>query len=143
MVKKISGMRIVDNSRAFKNAAPPAIERALEAIGQEAESNAKRIVTEKDVVDTGLLRNSITHALGGQSAAISSYKADKGDGKGSYIGTTPKKSVPTVYIGTNVKYAPYQEAGARGKSGRPFLAPAIEDFKNDYKQILKEELEKG
>lgn len=143
MAKKISSIRIVDNSDLFKNAAAEAIERALEAIGLEAEANAKRIATEKGVVDTGLLRNSITHAIGGQSAAISSYKADRGDGKGSYSGVAPERKVPTVYIGSNVSYSIWQENGSRGNPGRPFLKPAIEDFKNDYKQILKEELEKG
>lgn len=104
--KKISSIRIVDNSDLFKNATAEAIERALEAIGLEAEANAKRIATEKEVVDTGLLRNSITHAIGGKEAAISSYKDDKGDGKGFYSGVAPERKVPTVYIGSNVEYAP-------------------------------------
>lgn len=88
-----------------------AIERALEAMGLQAESYAKAACT---AVDTGLLRNSITHAIAGKPAATASYTADKPKpGKknsGSYAGSAPYEK-NTVFIGTNVEYAPYVEQG--------------------------------
>jgi len=60
---------------------PQAIERALMAAGEQAESHCK---TYETAVDTGTLRNSITHAM------------EKED---------------TVAIGTPVEYAPYVEYG--------------------------------
>lgn len=143
MAKKISSIRIVDNSALFKKASQEAIYRGLFKIGLIAERAAKEIATEKGVVDTGLLRNSITFAMGGEKPAITSYQANKGGKTGSYSGVAPEKKIPTVYVGTNVEYAAINEVGGRGHRARPFLKPAIEDFKNDYKQILKEELEKG
>ena len=66
--------KITDNTEEFKSALQNAIERGLEAIGVTAEGYAK----EDCPVDTGNLRNSISHAI-----------KDK-----------------EVYIGTNVEYAP-------------------------------------
>lgn len=122
---------------------PEVLEKALTEIGIEAEAHAKEIITAKGAVDTGLLRNSITYAIGGESAAISEYKASKGDGSGSYSGNSPKKSQPCVYIGTNVKYAPFVETGARSMRPRPFLRPAAEDFRQEYKKILEDNLKNG
>jgi predicted PP-loop superfamily ATPase len=45
-----------DNSGLYKNAAKEAIERALEAVGQQAVSHAKRNLIESGAVDTGRLR---------------------------------------------------------------------------------------
>lgn len=95
-------VKITDNSNLFKSEMAKAKEKALEAIGIQAEKYAKQ----KCPVDTGLLHNSITHAISGQPAAIETYKADKGDAQGSYSGTAPKGWFETsVYIGTNVEYA--------------------------------------
>lgn len=122
----------------------------LIAWGIAAEGFAKRIMKEKGVVDTGLLRNSITHAIEGEKAAIDHYKADKPDKQGRvregvYTETAPSLLEPhktRVYIGSNQPYSVYQEEGNHGKPGRPFLRPAIEDFKDQYKQIAKNTLEK-
>lgn len=95
-------VKITDNSDKFKSAMSKAKMAALEAIGLQAEGYAKKLCP----VDTGLLHNSITHAISGQPAAIETYKADKGDAQGSYSGTAPKGWFETsVYIGTNVEYA--------------------------------------
>ncbi|MBQ2176481.1 MAG: hypothetical protein II453_15930, partial [Alphaproteobacteria bacterium] len=75
----------------------------LELIGQEAEKNAKN----ECPVDTGLLRNSITHAFAGKAPATKSYKADKPDKNGvtksgTYKGKTSKQgNEHSVYIGSN------------------------------------------
>ena len=42
-----------------------------------------------------------------------------------------------VHIGTNVEYAPFIEAA------RPFLRPAVEDFRDEYKEILENNLKNG
>ena len=53
----VSSVKITDNSDLVKSAKDEAIARALEAVGLQAEGNVKRITP----VDTGRLRNSITH----------------------------------------------------------------------------------
>lgn len=117
-----------------------AIERAAEIIGGMAESYAKELCP----VDTGNLRNSITH--------------------------TTENNGHTVVIGSAVKYAPYIELGtgiyAKGESHakkipwyykddkgewhktygmkpRPYLRPAIERHKDEYREVLKAELSSG
>lgn len=120
-----------------------AVRKALTEIGIEAEGHAKDIIRDRGSVVTGLLRNSITWAIGGESANISSYSADTGDKSGSYSGTAPKKDVPCVYIGTNVEYAPYIELGARGRPPRAYLKPAVEDFRDEYKEIVEDNLKNG
>ena len=68
---------IKDNSGEFLKALPEQIEQALAAIGLTAESYAKADCP----VDTGRLRNSITHAVETEENA--------------------------VYIGSNVEYAAF------------------------------------
>ena len=133
--------------------------QALEIIGLKAESYAKM----KCPVDTGLLRNSIAHAVAGEQPSIGacykgtskkarSYKANKPDKdgeikQGTYTGHTPKKKGEyTVYVGTNVEYAPYVEMGhIQAGSGKhvapqPYIKPAIVDHLDEYKQILENTL---
>lgn len=94
------------------------VKLALGAMGEVVEGYAK----EDCPVDTGLLRNSITYAVSGQSAAISSYHADKSStGKsarskgagsvrvGRYTGTIGDPSDNACYVGSNVEYAPAVE----------------------------------
>ena len=64
-------------------------------------------------VDTGRLRNSISHAT-------------VEDG---------------MVIGTNVEYAPYVELGTSRMDAQPFLAPAIENHMDTYESIMKSELQ--
>jgi HK97 gp10 family phage protein len=114
------------------------IEIALEKIGLRAETHAK----EKCTVDTGLLRNSLTHALDGESTAITEYQDNAGEQKGSYSGNAPKGSSGkrVVYIGTNVEYAPYVEYGTSKQDPQPFLKPAVTDHIDKYKKIVKSTL---
>lgn len=86
---------------------------ALDAVGMQASSLAKMELQKSPMrVDTGLLRNSITHAVAGKPAAIGGYSADtpkKGrENSGSYSGNAPPPETPekpAVYVGTNVEYA--------------------------------------
>lgn len=112
------------------------IEAALTAVGMQAETYAKDL----SQVDTGRQKNSLTYALHGQSAAISSYKADKPNKQGEIVTGTYSGVAPdepnTVFVGTNVPYAEINEW--RGA----FLRPAIIDHRDDYKQIVENILKK-
>lgn len=130
-------IKLTDNTQLWGKEYKKAIRRGLKAIGITAEKHAKQDAP----VDTGLLRNSITHALNGESPAITSYHADKGDGKGSYSGTAPNEGEDAVYIGTNVEYAEYQELGTRGLGGKFFLRKAATEHTPEYKKIMKDNLE--
>lgn len=89
------------------NAADDAKSTALEIIGGMAESYAKAACP----VDTGRLRNSITHEQ---------YSED------------------TEVIGTNVEYAPYVELGTSKMSAKPFLRPAAENHVAEYQAVIKQ-----
>ena len=99
------------HKKEVMDAVQQAIDRGLEICGGMAESYAKR----RCPVDTGNLRNSITH--------------QQYDDK-------------TEVIGTNVEYAPYVELGTVRMKARPFLRPAAENHKEEYKAILENELAK-
>lgn len=140
-----------------------AIDRALEALGLQAENYAK--VHMEGHIDTGLLRNSITHARGGKPAAIKSYHAGNAGGAmlkggkvvkkknitsgasmgvGYYTGTAPNEE-NTMFVGTNVEYAPYVEFGHRLPSGGQvpgahFLQQAIENHTSEYKKLIEQAL---
>lgn len=121
-----------------------ALERAAEIIGGMAESYAKQYLTEQHAVDTGLLRNSITHGVNGGHTSISTYKADVGDGSGTYDGDLPTggaKKGTVVIVGTNVEYAPHVELGTVKMTARPYLHPAIEDHLDEYKEVIETELQ--
>ncbi len=99
-----------DNTRAVADAIDQAVARALEKIGLAAEGYAKRACP----VDTGRLRNSVTHLT--------------------------KPAEKSVYVGTNVEYAPYVELGTSRTKAQPFLRPAAADHAAVYRSILKSEL---
>lgn len=95
-----------DNTRIILEAIDTQLQKGLEAVGLAAEGYAKALCP----VDTGRLRNSITHQLDGDKA---------------------------VYIGTNVEYAPYVEMGTSRQTEHPFLRPAAEGHSSEYSQIMK------
>lgn len=97
-----------DNSDEVLAAMQAAIERGLEAIGINSETYAKQ----NTPVDSGRLRNSISHAVDDKAA----------------------------YIGTNVEYAPYVELGARGRAGAHMLQRAATEHTDEYKQLLEASL---
>lgn len=109
--------------------------RALEKIGLVAEGYAKRLCT----VDTGRLRNSITHATTTYLGA-GTYQDNKGNTFNDATARgTPEKD--TVYIGTNVDYAVYVEMGTVNTPAQPYLKPAAADHMEKYRSILKSELQ--
>lgn len=100
------------------------LETVLEAIGQEAEGNAKKEITEMiydtpespNYKRTGRLRNDITHEV--------------------------HKSEGAVYIGNSVKYAILVHNGTRRMKARRYLKNAVIKYKDEYKAIA-EKLLKG
>lgn len=124
-----------DNTKAALEEFRSACLRALERCGSQAEGYAKDLAP----VDTGNLRNSISH------------RVDDGE--------------PAVYIGSNTSYAPYVELATgiyaeggrptpwvyqdengnwhwtRGNKAQPFLKPAVADHAKEYQSIIKTELE--
>ena len=145
-----------DNTAEVIKEKDEAVIRALEAVGIQAEGYVQLLVP----VDTGLLRNSITHAIAGGKPALGQYKSNEihattqvtekagTAGKavspqtvGSYTVATPKLENPAVYVGTNVEYAPYVEYGTRRAKKQPFLQPAIQDHMDEYQQIFEKYLE--
>ena len=134
-----SEMRIdvVNNSVQVGEAFRAACLRALERCGMEAEGYAKDLAP----VDTGRLRNGISHAVSEDEMA--------------------------AYVGTNVSYAPYVELATgiyadggrptpwvyqddagnwhwtRGNRAHPFLAPAVKDHQQTYRNIIEDELQNG
>ena len=101
-----------DNARQIADAIDQALARALEEVGLVAEGYAKKACH----VDTGRLRNSITHQV--------------------------RPSEKSVYIGTNVEYAPYVELGTSRMKPQPFLRPAAADHEGTYKKIFESNLKK-
>ena len=134
-------MDFKDNSKEYKDLLNQAIRRGLRTIGMRAETHAK----ENCPVDTGYARNSITYALSGESAAVSSYKADAGKNgeppkTGEYRGTLGETEDNYVAIGSNVEYFPFIEEGARGRKAYHTLRKAATDHNDEYKQLLTDSI---
>ena len=134
-------MDFKDNSKEYKDLLNQAIRRGLRTIGMRAETHAK----ENCPVDTGYARNSITYALSGESAAISSYEADRGKNgetpkTGEYRGTLGEIEDNYVAIGSNVEYFPFIEECARGREAHHTLRKAATDHKYEYKQLLTDSI---
>ena len=92
-----------DNSEQILSALEKGIKNGLEAIGLTAETYAKKATP----VDTGRLRNSISHTVDGEAA----------------------------YIGTNVEYAPYLELGTKKIAAHHYLKRAATEHKDEYKNL--------
>lgn len=150
-------INITDNSGEILKELQDKIPTVLEAWGLQGERHAKKYCT----VDTGRLRNSITHAVSGKGSKTYTYSEQyqKGSGKGGKKrkslskkqreATQTTETIPAipasenaVYIGTNVSYAAPVEAGhILPNDGyvapKPFLKPAVEDHIDEYKAIAK------
>lgn len=139
MAKNLGGVVFNDYSQDVLDAMQDAAVRALERVGEQAEGYAKDLAP----VDKGQLRNSIAHIV--------------------------KDSENAVYIGSNLEYAIYQELGTgiyaeggggrptpwvyqdakgnwhwtRGNPAQPFLAPAVKDHPQTYRNIVEDELKNG
>lgn len=134
MESRIAEVKITDNSDEILSRMDSAIEVALEKIGLAAEGYAKRLCR----VVTGRLRNSITHATA-TYPGVGTYEDNEGNVfDDATADGTPEKN--TVYIGTNVEYAPYVELGTSRTSARPYLKPAVVDHAAQYKKIFEDSM---
>lgn len=133
---------ITDNAEEVRKALQDKAEAALEACGNQAVSHAKSNITEAGRVDTGDMRKSLTHQV--------------------------RMGEKTVYVGTNIEYAIYNEFGTgiyvEGGKGRQtpwaytdnqgvthwtrgmkpihFLKRAISENVKQYKAIMEQYLKK-
>ena len=106
-------INFTDNSKEISEDIKAALLRGLETCGLVAEGYAKKLAP----VDTGNLRNSITHDVDDEE--------------------------PAAYIGTNVEYAPYVCLGTIHMKAQPFLKPAVADHANEYRKIIEDEMKNG
>ena len=98
-----------DNSQQILSALEKGIKNGLEAIGLTAETYAKKATP----VDTGRLRNSISHTVDGEAA----------------------------YIGTNVEYAPYVELGTSRAKAHHMLQKAATEHSAEYKRLAEDAIQ--
>ena len=98
-----------------KDAVIQALKQAEASVLEQWGILAQGYATEYAPVDTGNLRSSIA------------YETDDS----------------TMYVGSNVEYAPYQELGTYKMEAHPFLTPAIEDHLAEYEDILHSTLDSG
>lgn len=99
-----------DNTEQWARLFNQALTKGLEEVGLTAEAYAKK----KCPVDTGRLRNSITHVI--------------------------RPSEKAVYIGSNTEYAAFVELGTRHMKAQPYLRPAASGHQGTYRAILKKNL---
>ena len=158
--------QIIDGSDDLMHELQIKIDGALEDIGQQAEGHAKTYLeSSPERVDTGRLRNSITHTYSHKAGFSHSYKDKAGNSYSQDIGTG--ESVRTVFIGTNVEYAVYVHEGTgeyatggtgaknipwryqdakgnwyttRGMKPNRFLKNAIQNHTAEYKEIARRHL---
>lgn len=128
---------VTDNSDKVLAEFQAAILRALERCGSQAEGYAKDLAP----VDTGRLRNSISH------------KVDEEE-KAAYIGSDLDYAV-YVELATGI-YADggrptpwvYQDDAGNwhwtaGNPAQPFLAPAVKDHTQTFRNIIEDEMKNG
>ena len=143
MADKIE-FEVVSHVDEFMEAVVGKMPLILKSIGTTCEGYAK----EDCPVKTGLLHNSITFAISGETPNITSYSADKPDDQGvvqhgTYDGNTEpeeKEGCYSLLVGSNVKYAPAQEMNDNynhtvGKAH--FLRDAMQNHRDEYKEIIE------
>ncbi len=104
----IGNVKVTSHVNEVISAKNGAIARALEAIGIQAEGDVASLAP----VDTGRLRDSITHETHAEEES--------------------------VHVGTNVEYGKYQEYGTSRMRAHPFLKPGIMNNLETYKSIAKQ-----
>lgn len=126
-----------DHSAEVLEAFDAACNRALEKCGLVGEGYAKKLCP----VDTGNLRNSITHTVdSGEKAAYvgtdSEYAVYVEMGTGKYV--TGGRPTPWVY-----KDAKGNWHMTHGQRAKPYIKPAVADHAQQYQKIIKSELKGG
>lgn len=115
-----------DHSDEVLSSLDAAIARGLEKCGLVAEGHAKKLCP----VDTGNLRNSITHTV----TDVNEQAAYVELGTGVFY--PGGRQTPWVY--TDAKGNAHMTHGQRAK---PYIKPAVADHAPQYQKIIKSELE--
>ena len=102
----MADIKFTSNVNDILSASEKGKRNALAAIGATAETYAKKATP----VDTGRLRNSISHAVDGEA----------------------------VYIGSNVEYAPYVELGTSRAKAHHMLQKAATEHSAEYKRLAED-----
>lgn len=111
----MSDFQFTDNSDKFKQELSDKIPAILEAVGIHIEGEAKdELENAPRRIDTGNLRNSISHAV------------DESD--------------PAAYIGTNVEYGIYVHEGTVRMAPNRFLRNAVERNAEQVKKYIEDGL---
>lgn len=132
-------LEVIDNTDDAMHEMMQKIERALDSIGKQAEKNAKDYLeADPRRVDTGRLKNSITHTYSNQGGFTHTYSDKNGTSYSQDIGAGD--STRTVFIGTNVEYAVYVHEGTYKMDPNRFLKNAIQNHEQEYKEIAKKYL---
>lgn len=133
----MADVKLIDNSDEAIEAMHTAVEAALEAIGQQAVTHAKQNITEAGRVDTGALRNSVSHIVATDENAV-------------YVGTNQEYAVfnelgTGIYLdGGGGRQTPWAYQDAKGEWHRTrgirpihFLKNAVQDHTDEYKSIAE------
>ena len=135
--KRKMDVKFIDNSEEIKDNMKNVLLRALEKVGMTAEKYAKRLCP----VDTGNLRNSITHRVDQEEPAV-------------YVGSDSEYAA-YVELGTGKHYPggrptpwAYQDAKGNwhwtaGNKAQPYLKPAAANYAAQYRQIVEDEMKNG
>ena len=129
-----------DNSAEVLSALERQGRAALEAVGIQAVSHAKKNITAASRVDTGALRNSISHLLAYDESAVfvgtnSSYAIYNEIGTGIYLEGGGGRTTPWKFKGKDGQYH-----WTRGLKPIHFLKRAIRDHMDEYKKIIEQKL---
>lgn len=125
-------IQITDNSGEILRALEEKKKAALTGIGIQAEGFAKRLTP----VDTGRLRNSITHAVKGDDVYIGTnvqpYAVYVELGTGIYASDGKGRQSPWGYYDRNGKYHV-----TRGMKPHHMLKKAASEHTEEYKRIIE------
>ena len=158
-------IEIQDNTDEFKKEIEEKVKTALEAVGMQAEGNAKlEIENLPRRVDTGLLRNSITHRVINENSVVigsnTYYAVYVHEGTGKYATNGGTGDGWWVYVkgSTSSKISAhgkrYTEDQARrvvaylkskgldahmtqGMKPNRFLTNAMQNYRDEYKKIIE------
>ena len=127
----MSGVAFKDHSSEVLGGAASVKDRALEAIGLKAEGYAKK----NTPVDTGRLRNSITHAVDGGTAVIGTnveYGKYIELGTGVYASEGGGRQTPWMYKDDKGVWHK-----TRGNRAFHMLSKAVTEHRETYKALVK------
>ena len=147
----MAGVKVIDNSAEVMRAKDQAVEAALEAMGNQCVTHAKRIITAgiprnatSWYTPTGKLRNSISHQVQAAEECVYvgtnvEYAIYNEYGTGKYAdGEVKGRQSPWVYVGSDGK-----RHVTSGMKPLHFLRNAVQDHVNEYKAIAEQYLQRG